>query len=192
MAGNSAAANVEGFVYVAMNAVYQATITFVSQNLGAGKPSRIRRIMAICLVLVSVVGLVLGLTAYFCGHTLLGIYASDSEGLREQIIAVGKTRMRFLCAPYFLCGLMEVACGGLRGLGKSWLPTTIALLGSCVMRIIWIQTVFRAERTLESVYISYPISWLLTFAAHLTFFVLAFRKIQKLLPPEPKDAPQAA
>lgn len=192
MAGNSAAANVEGFVYVAMNAVYQATITFVSQNLGAGKPSRIRRIMAICLVLVSVVGLVLGLTAYFCGHTLLGIYASDSEGLREQIIAVGKTRMRFLCAPYFLCGLMEVACGGLRGLGKSWLPTTIALLGSCVMRIIWIQTVFRAERTLESVYISYPISWLLTFAAHLTFFVLAFRKIQKLLPPEPEDAPQAA
>ena len=192
MAGNSAAANVEGFVYVAMNAVYQATITFVSQNLGAGKPSRIRRIMAICLVLVSVVGLVLGLMAYFCGHTLLGIYASDSEGLREQIIAVGKTRMRFLCAPYFLCGLMEVACGGLRGLGKSWLPTTIALLGSCVMRIIWIQTVFRAERTLESVYISYPISWLLTFAAHLTFFVLAFRKIQKLLPPEPEDAPQAA
>lgn len=192
MAGNSAAANVEGFVYVAMNAVYQATITFVSQNLGAGKPSRIRRIMAICLVLVSVVGLVLGLTAYFCGHTLLGIYASDSEGLREQIIAVGKTRMRFLCAPYFLCGLMEVACGGLRGLGKSWLPTTIALLGSCVMRIIWIQTVFRAERTLESVYISYPISWLLTFAAHLIFFVLAFRKIQKLLPPEPEDAPQAA
>ena len=192
MAGNSAAANVEGFVYVAMNAVYQATITFVSQNLGAGKPSRIRRIMAICLVLVSVVGLVLGLTAYFCGHTLLGIYASDSEGLREQIIAVGKTRMRFLCAPYFLCGLMEVACGGLRGLGKSWLPTTIALLGSCVMRIIWIQTVFRAERTLESVYISYPISWLLTFAAHLTFFVLAFRKIQKLLPPEPEDEPQVA
>lgn len=192
MAGNSAAANVEGFVYVAMNAVYQATITFVSQNLGAGKPSRIRRTMAICLVLVTVVGVVLGLTAYFCGHTLLGIYASDSEGLREEIIRVGRIRMSFLCAPYFLCGLMEIACGGLRGLGKSWLPTTIALLGSCVMRIVWIQTVFRTEHTLQSIYISYPISWGVTFAAHFIFFLFAFRKVKQALPEEPENTPLTA
>ena len=182
VAGNAAASNIEGFVYMAMNSIYQASITFVSQNFGAGKPERIRRVIGICMVTVTVIGGTLGLAAFFLHHPLLGIYASDAEGLREQIIAVGYTRMHYVCAPYFLCGWMEVAAGGLRGLGRSWLPTSIALLGSCVFRIVWINTVFRASQTLDMIYVSYPISWAATFATHMVFFLIALHGLQRRLP----------
>ena len=182
VAGNAAAANIEGFVYISMNAIYQACITFVSQNLGAGKPDRIRRVMRICLCAVTVIGGVLGMTVFLLHHPLLGIYASDAEGLREQIIAVGHTRLLYIGVVYFLCGRMEVAAGGLRGLGRSWLPTSIALLGSCLFRIVWINTVFRSVRTLDMIYISYPISWTVTFAAHLIFFLIALHGLQRRLP----------
>ncbi len=184
MAGNSAAGNLEGFVYTGMNSVYQACITFVSQNLGAGKPRRILRVMGICLTVVAGVGLLLGCGVYFFGHSLLSIYASDAEGLQEQIITVGLLRLSYVCAPYFLCGLMEVGCGGMRGLGRSWLPTTITLLGACGLRILWILTIFREYRTLDSIYVSYPISWGITFLAHMACFALAYRKVKSQFPPE--------
>lgn len=192
VAGNSAAANIEGFVYTAMNAVYQACITFVSQNLGAQKPRRILKVMGICILVVSVVGLVLGNLVYLCGHPLLSIYCSDSEGLQEQMISVGLTRMTYLAAPYFLCGLMEIGCGGMRGLGWSWLPTTISLLGACGSRILWIFTVFRQVGTLNSLYISYPISWALTFAAHMLCFFFAFRRMRRTLPEDAEEEAAAA
>lgn len=192
VAGNSAAANIEGFVYTAMNAVYQACITFVSQNLGARKPRRILKVMGICILVVSVVGLVLGNLVYLCGHPLLSIYCSDSEGLQEQMISVGLTRMTYLAAPYFLCGLMEIGCGGMRGLGWSWLPTTISLLGACGSRIVWIFTVFRQVGTLNSLYISYPISWALTFAAHMLCFFFAFRRMRRTLPEDAEEEAAAA
>ena len=184
VAGNAAAANVEGFVYTAMNSVYQASITFVSQNLGAGKPSRILRVMWICLGVTAAVGLTLGTLVYTFGHGLLGIYASDSEGLKEQIIAVGLRRFRYVGRPYFLCGLMEVGCGGMRGLGRSWLPTSVTLLGACGLRMVWIFTVFRELHTLDSLYVSYPISWTVTFLAHMVCFFLAFRKVRRQFPEE--------
>lgn len=187
VAGNSAAANIEGFVYTAMNAVYQACITFVSQNLGARKPKRILKVMGICILVVSVVGLVLGNLVYLCGHPLLSIYCSDSEGLQEQMISVGLTRMTYLAVPYFLCGLMEIGCGGMRGLGWSWVPTTVSLLGACGSRILWIFTVFRQVGTLNSLYLSYPISWALTFAAHMLCFVFAFRKVRRAIPQDAED-----
>ena len=182
VAGNAAAANIEGFVYTAMNSVYQASITFVSQNLGAGKPSRILRVMWICLGVTAAVGLTLGTLVYTFGHGLLGIYASDSEGLKEQIIAVGLRRFRYVGRPYFLCGLMEVGCGGMRGLGRSWLPTSVTLLGACGLRMVWIFTVFRELHTLDSLYVSYPISWTVTFLAHMVCFFLAFRKVRRQFP----------
>ena len=184
VAGNAAAANVEGFVYTAMNSVYQASITFVSQNLGAGKPSRILRVMWICLGVTAAVGLTLGTLVYTFGHGLLGIYASDSEGLKEQIIAVGLRRFRYVGRPYFLCGLMEVGCGGMRGLGRSWLTTSVTLLGACGLRMVWIFTVFRELHTLDSLYVSYPISWTVTFLAHMVCFFLAFRKVRRQFPEE--------
>ena len=182
VAGNAAAANIEGFVYTSMNALYQACITFVSQNLGAGKPKRILRVMWICMISVVVVGETMGLSAFFFGDKLLSIYVAKGEVLREEILAVGRTRMLYLCAPYCLCGLMEIGCGGLRGMGRSWLPTTISLLGSCVMRILWIKTVFVSHRSLGNIYISYPISWALTFTTHMIFFTLLYRKLRKTFP----------
>jgi len=184
VAGNAAAANIEGFVYTCMNAIYQACITFVSQNLGAGKPKRVLRVMWICLAVVSAVGLVLGNLAYHGGHTLLGIYASDEEGLREQIIQFGLLRMSFVAQPYFLCGAMEVACGVLRGLGRSWLPTTVSLMGACGFRILWIFTAFRQVGTLECLYFSYPVSWGLTLLCHLLCVVFVFRSVKKTIPQE--------
>ncbi len=184
VAGNSAAANIEGFAYTAMNAVYQACITFVSQNLGAQKPKRILKVMGICLVVVSVVGLTLGNLMYLFGEPLLSIYCSDSEGLQAEMIRVGLTRMSFLAVPYFLCGLMEIGCGGMRGLGWSWVPTTVSLLGACGIRILWIFTVFRQIGTLSSLYVSYPISWGVTFLAHMLCFFFVFRGVKKQFPEE--------
>ena len=184
VAGNAAAANIEGFVYTAMNAVYQACITFVSQNLGAQKPKRILRVMGICIVVVFVVGLVLGNLAYLCGDKLLAIYCSDSEGLQEEMIAVGLTRMSFVASFYFFCGLMEIGCGGMRCLGWSWLPTSISLMGACGLRIMWIFTIFRQVGTLNSLYVSYPISWGITFAAHMICFFFVFRGVKKRMPEE--------
>ena len=187
VAGNAAAANIEGFVYIAMNAIYQAAITFVSQNLGAEKPKRILRVMGICLGLVAVVGLVLGNFIFICNHSLLSIYASNEEGMREAIIAVGRTRMSFVGRCYFFCGLMEVACGGMRGLGRSWTSTIVSLVGACGVRVLWIFTVFRQIGTLNSLYVSYPISWGTTFVVHMICFTLAFRAIRKTLPQESEE-----
>jgi Na+-driven multidrug efflux pump len=187
VAGNAAAANIEGFVYIAMNAIYQASITFVSQNLGAHKPKRILRVMWICLIVVFLVGLVLGNLVYLCSHTLLGIYASNEEGTREAIIEVGRIRMSYVGKLYFFCGLMEVGCGGMRGLGRSWVPTTVSLLGACGIRLAWIFTIFRHFGTLDSLYASYPISWGVTFGAHMLCFFLVFRSVKRSLPDEAED-----
>lgn len=184
VAGNAAAANIEGFVYIAMNSIYQAAITFVSQNLGAQKPKRILRVMWICLAVVGVIGLVLGNLVYYCGNTLLGIYASNEDGMREAIIQVGLTRMSFVGRCYVLAGLMEVACGCMRGLGRSWTSTIVSLVGACGVRVLWIFTVFRQIGTLNSLYVSYPISWGATFLTHMVCFFFAFRMVRNHLPEE--------
>jgi len=184
VAGNAAAANLEGFVYIAMNAIYQASITFISQNLGAQKPKRILRVLWICIGLVFAVGLVLGNLMFLFGDKLLAIYCSDSEGLQADMIAVGLTRMKYLAMPYFFCGLMEIGCGGMRGLGRSWLPTSVSLMGACGVRVVWIFTIFQRFGTLDSLYVSYLISWAATFTAHMVCFFLVFRKIRASMPEE--------
>ena len=184
VAGNAAAANLEGFVYIAMNAIYQASITFISQNLGAQKPKRILRVLWICIGLVFAVGVVLGNLMFLFGDKLLAIYCSDSEGLQAEMIAVGLTRMKYLAIPYFLSGLMEIGCGGMRGLGRSWLPTSVSLMGACGVRVVWIFTIFQQFGTLNSLYVSYPISWAATFTAHMICFFLVFRKIRASMPEE--------
>lgn len=185
MAGNSAASNIEGFVWTGMNAVYQACITFVSQNLGAGKIERIKKVLINCLLIVTAVGLGLGGSGYLFRHFLLSIYASDSEGLREQIIQVGSIRMFYICQMYLICGWMDTTCGAMRGLGKSWMPTTVSLLGVCVFRVIWINTVFQVSHTLENIYVSYPISWIATFAVHLICFIVSYRALKKHMTASP-------
>ena len=126
MAGNTASANIEGFVYTAMNAVYQTNLSFTSQNLGGRKYSRINRIMYICLAVVTVVGITLGITAVLAGDLLLGIYSSDA-----QVLRYGMLRLEIICGTYFLCGIMDCMVGSLRGLGYSVIPMFVSLTGAC-------------------------------------------------------------
>lgn len=175
MAGNSAAANIEGFVYVSMNAFHQTAISFVSQNYGAQKFKRIHKILVECLICVTVVGLLLGNLAYLFGPKLISIYNSDSE-----VIAYGLIRMKYICIVYFTCGFMDVMVGAIRGLGYSILPTIVSLIGACLFRIIWILTIFAKFHTLESLFISYPISWVLTITAHVICYIFITRKFKKV------------
>ena len=139
MAGNTASANIEGFVYTAMNAVYQTNLSFTSQNLGGRKYSRINRIMYICLAVVTVVGITLGITAVLAGDLLLGIYSSDA-----QVLRYGMLRLEIICGTYFLCGIMDCMVGSLRGLGYSVIPMFVSLTGACGFRVLWVFTVFAA------------------------------------------------
>ena len=144
MAGNTAASNIEGFVYVSMNAIYQTALSFVSQNVGAGQQKRIPKISIYCMAIVFTVGLALGTLAYRCGGTLLGIYSSDPE-----VIAYGLDRMKVICQIYFLCGMMDVAVGILRGMGYSIMPMLVSLAGACGLRIVWIFTVDYLDHHIE-------------------------------------------
>ena len=173
MAGNTASSNIEGFVYTAMNAVYQTNLSFTSQNLGGRKYSRINKIMYICLGVVTVVGLSLGLTAVLGGRMLLGIYSSDPEVLRY-----GMLRLGIICTTYFLCGIMDCMVGSLRGLGYSIIPMFVSLTGACGFRVLWVFTVFAAYHSLDVLYLSYPVSWAITAAAHM----ITFRKIRRKIP----------
>ncbi len=174
MAGNTAGSNIEGFVYTAMNAFHQAAISFSGQNYGARKYKRISRVLLICELLVLGVGIVLGNAAYLLGGTLLKLYTVDPE-----VIQYGILRMRIICTTYCLCGMMDVAVGALRGMGYAIMPMLVSLTGACLFRVVWIYTVFQSYRTLKCLYISYPISWGLTFAVHMVCFVIAFGRLLK-------------
>ena len=173
MAGNTASANIEGFVYTAMNAVYQTNLSFTSQNLGGRKYSRINRIMYICLAVVTVVGITLGITDVLAGDLLLGIYSSDA-----QVLRYGMLRLEIICGTYFLCGIMDCMVGSLRGLGYSVIPMFVSLTGACGFRVLWVFTVFAAYRSLDVLYLSYPVSWAITAIAHM----ITFRKIRRKIP----------
>lgn len=177
VAGNAASANLEGFVYVGMNAFYQACITFVSANVGARKNSRIFRVMGACLFLVTVVGLVLGGSAVFFGNTLLSLYSTD-----PAVITAGTIRLAFLCAPYFLCGVMEVLCGTLRGMGSSFIPMIVSIFSACVLRIVWIYYILPPGFDLYQLYLSYPISWFATCLVHFLCICIRKRKFPNEVP----------
>lgn len=175
MAGNTAAGNIEGLVYTSMNAFHQTAISFTGQNYGARKLKRIGKILLICQILVCVVGLIMGNGFYLLGDVLLRLYSTDSE-----VIRYGVLRMSLICVPYFICGMMDTIVGTLRGMGYSIMPMLVSLTGACLFRVVWIYTIFRQHRSLEVLYISYPISWTLTFLAHLVCFVIAYRKLKKM------------
>ncbi|MBP3919584.1 MAG: MATE family efflux transporter [Clostridia bacterium] len=176
MAGNGAAANIEGFIYVAMNAFHHAALTFTSQNLGAHNLARIKRIFWQCILLVTSVGFILGCAALFFGPQLLSIYDSD-----PQVISFGIVRMQIICLTYFTCGIMDVFAGLMRGLGNSVTPMVVSLLGACGLRVVWLYTVFALEPTLRCLYISYPVSWVVTSLAHGICFIIQMKKTQKRL-----------
>ena len=174
MSGNGAAANIEGFIYVTMNSIHQTTVNYIGQNVGARRFDRVKKVFTTCLICVAVAGAATSGLAYLFGKELLGIYITDSQ----QAINYGLTRFAYICVPYFLCGLMDVSTGALRGLGSSFTPMLISILGVCGLRIVWIYTVFPLQQfhSPEGLYMTYPISWVLTFAAQTLAFIILYRK----------------
>jgi len=176
IAANSAACNVESIVYQALIGFYHACMAFVSCNMGAGNWRRVREVFRQSMWAVAVTGLVLGLGMVALGEPLLGIYTKSPE-----IIEQGLLRFLFTGIPYFLCGMMEVVVGALRGLGSSVQPMIISVLGVCGVRIAWVLTVFQAEQfhRVEFIYISYPLSWAVTLIAQCVWLVLLTGKLRK-------------
>ena len=178
MSGNASAGNIEGFVYVALNAFHQTAVNFTGQNAGAGQYQRVRKVLLLCLACVTVVGLSLGLAVYALGPRLLSIYITDSA----EAITYGVMRLGIICVTYFLCGLMDVTTGALRGLGSSVAPMVISILGVCGLRIAWIYTIFQIPQfhTTQCLYLSYPVSWIITFSIEfVAFFIIYRRQLQK-------------
>lgn len=180
--GNGAAANIEGFIYNAMNSVYQAAITFTGQNYGAKKFKRIKAVAFECVAIVFCVGFGLGVIAKIFSTQLLGIYTSKPEE-----IFYGTVRMNVICLTYFTCGMMDVMVGLLRGIGRSLIPTIDSILCVCGFRILWIFTYFAAYKAtgadpkdcLTILYISYPISWAMAFLVHLGCFIVFYKIARK-------------
>lgn len=176
VAANSAAMNIEGFVWVSMNSFHQSTISFVSQNYGAGKIQRINKIVLTELACVFVVGAVLGNLAFLFGKPLLSIY-SDSPA----VLNAGIKRLGVICCTYATCGIMDVMVGALRGIGSAVLPTIVSVVGVCGLRLAWIATVFNIEKyhNIITVYFSYPISWIVTFSVHTICFVILKKRLDR-------------
>ncbi|MBQ1520412.1 MAG: MATE family efflux transporter [Clostridia bacterium] len=169
--GNAAASSLEGFAYVAQNSVYQASVTFTSQNFGAGQYKRIGKVMKCCYALTAMIAVIAAGVLLGFHKPLLALYVDAPLALETAM-----TRMNVMLIPYFLLAFMEVGSGILRGLGRSTTSTLISLIGTCVFRIIWIYTVCRAVDELWIVYLSYPISWGMTAATHFIFSETIRRK----------------
>lgn len=176
MAGNAAASNIEGIAYFAMNAFYQATISFTSQNYGAGNIKRINRIVLIAESCVIVTGIFVGFTILAFGTHVLGVFSSN-----PQVIEAGMNRLRIILRTYFLCGMMDVTVGALRGLGYSFLSMIVSLVGACALRLLWLATVFTIPvfHTTQTVYASYPVTWFITFAVNVVCYVIVKKKVNR-------------
>ncbi|MCC8140766.1 MAG: MATE family efflux transporter [Lachnospiraceae bacterium] len=170
VAGSSAAATIENFVYMATNSIHQATVSFTSQNVGAKKPERIGRILHCSLGCVTVLGLTLGILVNLFSVPLLSAYSTEPD-----VIAAGQIRLLWVVTPYFLCGVMETVMGVMRGLGYAIAPMLVALSGACLFRIVWLVTIFAWFPTQQVLYLSYLFSWILTSFIHYMTYRYARR-----------------
>lgn len=175
IAGNSAAISLEGFVYTSMNGFSQGALTFTSQNLGAGKKDRIKKVVIISQLSIVVIGLVLGWLGILFDNQLLSIYTKSSD-----VIEAGKSRIIVIFSAYFLCGIMDAMANSIRGCGHSLLPAIVTIFGVCILRIAYLATFFRLPQFHSPFYIflSYPISWAIAWIIHLFCFIVIFRKIK--------------
>ncbi len=178
MSGNAAAVNLEGFVYVGMNSFHHTALSFTSQNYGAGEYKRIKKVLIYALMFTSFAGMLFGFSAYFFRYPLLRIYIGNEPNI-DEIIGYGAIRMTVIMTTYFLCGVMDVLVGSLRGLGHSVLPMFMTLGFVCGLRIIWIFTVFQMYRDLAVLYVSYPISWGAAAVAHTISYIIIYHGIKK-------------
>ena len=174
IAGSSAGINIEGFVYLAMNGFSQGALTFTSQNMGAGQKNRIKKLVFVSLLTVLVVGEGLGFLVVFFARQILGIYSQN-----PLVIEAGIRRLTVICSTYALCGIMDTLSNIIRGIGHSLLPMIVCIIGVCVFRIVWLSTIFLtpAFHTEFIIFVSYPISWAVTFIAHCICFSIVFKKV---------------
>ncbi len=178
VAGNTAAQNLEGYIFQVQVAFSNTAVTFASQNMGARKTDRIKRSSLLCLACACVSILFVGGAILLFGEPLLSLYAPDNPVVIEK----GMVRLSILALSYMLCGAMDILGGCIRGMGQSILPTVVSLIGVCAFRIVWVFTVFRMvpEHFKQQIlYISYPISWLLTASVHFLVFCIILRKAKQ-------------
>ena len=173
IAGNTAALSLEGIVYVACSSYYYTAISFVGQNHGAGKIDRIIKSVSYCALCTFAAGTVLGWGCFLCGDTLLGFYNSDPE-----VIQWGMIRLRVMFTVYFLCGWMDVVSGSLRGLGHSFKPMLVVMMGVCGLRVVWVFWVLPLRRSMETLLVSYPVSWILVILINGTMLLWIMRRMQ--------------
>ncbi len=172
MAGTTAVLGLEGIIYVGSFAFHQTAISFVAQNLGGQKFKRILKSLYCCFFSAMLVTSILGWVLFLFGREILAIFNPNPE-----VIDWGLLRMKILFTTYGLCGIMDVASGGLRGLGYSFTSTIVALLGSCVFRVWWVFTIFPHYHTMENLMLSYPISWLLVAVTNSAILFFLYRKL---------------
>ncbi len=175
LSGSSAAANIESYVYMCLYSFNQSAVTFIGQNQGARKFDRVRKSLWICLALVSVVGIVGGSLVNFFGPQLLTLF-SISKAESTVAFSHAMIRLSLISLPYFLCGIMDVTTGALRGMGSSAVPMVISILGICAFRILWNYTAFKFYPTPECLYLSFPISWAITFFCQFAAFFIVYKK----------------
>ena len=175
VAGNTAAQNLEGFVYNAMNSFHQTALSFTSQNMGAKKMDRVKKIMWICVGCVTVLGMGMGFAGLYFANELLSIYSTDAS-----VVAYGYQRLFIILSTYFMCGVMDVMVGSIRGMGYSIMPMIVSLLGACGLRVVWIFTVFAFYRSPQVLYISYPVTWTVTFLVHFVCFMMGYKEKCKI------------
>ena len=174
IAGNAAAVNLEGFIYTAMNGFSQGSLTFCSQNMGAGKIDRIRKVVWISQGSIIVIGALLSAIFLFLGTNLLGIFTKSDE-----VVQAGMKRLWIILTTYYICGMMDGMANSIRGIGHSLMPVISSLIGACIFRIIWLFTIFLIPQfhIPETIFLSYPISWILTFVANVVFYNKYMREL---------------
>ena len=176
MAGYTAANNVLGFLYASVNAVTQACMSFTSQNYGVGKYKRMDRVLLDCGILSFIIAFVLGCGSYIFGGEILKIYTEDPE-----VIRCGVEILSITTVPYFLCGIMDLFPGALRGMGHSGVPMILSIIGTVGTRIVWIFWIFPEYRSLYTLFISYPASWGITIVMQVICFVFVRRNVHRQL-----------
>ena len=179
MAGYTAANNIFGFLFVSVNSITQACMSFTSQNYGAGKKKRMDRVLIDCMILSVIVAVTLGGSANLFGPQLLHIYTTDAD-----VIACGTEILLYTTLTYFLCGIMDLIPGALRGMGHSAVPMILSIIGTVGTRIFWIYGVFPTHRSLMVLFLSYPASWLATILLQAVCFYFVRKKVHSTMPQE--------
>ncbi|MBR3941728.1 MAG: MATE family efflux transporter [Clostridia bacterium] len=180
MTGCTASSSVENLTYQATNAFYHTILAFVGQNYGAGQKKRIKKSVLYCLFLATGIGLAIGCLCTLFGESLLGLFIDKNTdpAFYKEAIAAGTERMRLVLPFYFLCGVMEVGTGALRAMNKSAISMIFSLTGACLLRVIWIYTIFAANPTIKTLFLSYPVTWITTSLFLYGAFIYYYKKLK--------------